>query len=247
MKKATVILIGLFCSVLTVNAQKKKENTISNALTAQQKKEGWQLLFDGKSTIGWHEFNKPVLGSSWKAVDGSLHLDSSKKADWKSENGGDIVYDKAYRNFHFKIDWKISKGGNSGIIFYVQEDKKYEYPWYTGIECQVTDNQNSEDGKIDKCRAGDLYELVSCTKDVVKGAGQWNHLEIISNNGKLKVIINGSKVIVTTIWNENWNRLIAGTKFKDMPGFGRFRSGKIALQDHGADVWYRNIMIRELK
>jgi len=246
MKKAIVIIIGLFFATINGNAQKKVSSPISNVLTVKQKKEGWKLLFDGKSTTGWHTFNKTTLGSAWKVEEGALRLDASQKEGWQTANGGDIVYDKIYKNFDFKIEWKISKAGNSGIMFYVQEGKQYEYPWQTGVECQVADNQYNEDGKIDKCRAGDLYELVSCNKDVAKRANEWNQLEIISDNGKLIVILNGVKVISTTIWDKNWSELIAVTKFNDMPGFGTFKTGKIALQDHNADVWYRNIMIKEL-
>ena len=241
MKKTVFLIIGLVWLTLGANAQK------TNTLTERQKKEGWQLLFDGKSTAGWHTFNKAFLGTSWKAENGALHLDSFKKEGWQTADGGDIVFEKTYKNFDFKIDWKISKGENSGVMFYVQEGKQYEYPWNTGIECQVADNQNNEDGKIDKCRAGDLYELVSCSKDVTKPANQWNQLEIISINGYLTVILNGEKVISTALWDKKWKELIAATKFKDMPDFGTFKTGKIALQDHGADVWFRNIMIKELK
>ncbi|HEY4618966.1 MAG TPA: DUF1080 domain-containing protein [Flavobacterium sp.] len=246
MKKTTAIIVSLFCMIASANAQKKTFANDTNLLTEKQKKEGWQLLFDGVSTIGWHTFNKTILGSAWKVDGGTLHLDSSKKEGWQTANGGDIVYDKIFENFDFKIEWKISKGGNSGIMFYVQEGKQYEYPWQTGIECQVADNQNNEDGKIDKCRAGDLYDLVSCNKDVAKPEGVWNQLEIISKNGKLRVFLNDVKVISTTIWDRNWKGLIDATKFKEMPGFGTFRTGKIALQDHGAAVWYRNIMIKKL-
>tara|TARA_R110000868_G_scaffold113100_1_gene303858 strand:+ start:2599 stop:3324 length:726 start_codon:yes stop_codon:yes gene_type:complete len=241
MKKTVFLIIGLVWLTLGANAQK------ANMLTEHQKKEGWQLLFNGESTAGWHTFNKTSLGNSWKAEDGTLHLDSSKKEGWQTANGGDIVFEKTYKNFDFKIDWKMSKAGNSGVMFYVQEGKQYEYPWNTGIECQVADNQNNEDGKIDKCRAGDLYELVSCSKDVTKPANEWNQLEIISINGYLTVILNGEKVISTALWDKKWKELIAATKFKDMPDFGTFKTGKIALQDHGADVWFRNIMIKELK
>ena len=241
MKKIVFLSIGLFWIALGANAQK------ANTLDKNEKKEGWQLLFNGASTAGWLTFNKAFLGSSWKAEKGTLHLDSAKKEGWQTANGGDIVFEKTYENFDFKIDWKISKGENSGVMFYVQEGKQYEYPWNTGIECQVADNQNNEDGKIDKCRAGDLYELVSCTRDVTKPANEWNQLEIISNKGHLTVILNGEKVISTMLWDKKWEELIAATKFKDMPGFGTFKTGKIALQDHGADVWFRNIKIKELK
>ncbi len=247
MKKVIILIIGIFGMALTTNAQKINSNSKANTLSPKEIKEGWQLLFDGKSTTNWHTYNKAFLGSAWKAEAGTLHLDSSKKEGWQTANGGDIVFEKTFKNFDFKIEWKIALAGNSGILFYVQEAKKYEYPWNTGIECQVADNQNNEDGKIYKSRAGDLYELVACTNEVVKPANEWNQLEIISKNGNLTVILNGEKVIATSLWDKKWKELIAATKFKDMPGFGTFKTGKIALQDHGADVWFRNIRIKELK
>jgi hypothetical protein len=246
-KKTLVVIIGVFFVGMNSQAQKKEVAEHFNVLSKEQKKEGWQLLFDGKSTNGWRSYNKAVLGSAWKIEAGTLHLDASQKDGWQTANGGDIVFDKVYKNFVLKTEWKVAKGGNSGVMLYVQEEKQYEYPWQTGIECQVLDNQYHGDGKIDKCRAGDLYALVSCTEDVSKGANQWNQLEIISNNGKIEVILNGKKVISTILWDENWKQLIAKSKFKDMPGFGSFHTGKISLQDHNAEVWYRNIMIKELK
>lgn len=217
-----------------------------NTLTAAQQKEGWQLLFDGKTTNGWHTFNQPNIGSAWSVEDSALHLDASKKGDWQTINGGDIICDKAYGNFDFKIDWKISAGGNSGVMFYSQEGSQYQYPWQTGIESQVLDPVNGDDAKTPKCHAGDLYELVACSKDVVKPAGEWNRLEIISDSGHLQLLMNGVKVIDMMLWDDNWKQLIAGTKFATMPGFGMFRTGKFALQDHGHDVWFRNIMVKEL-
>lgn len=237
------VLIGL----LSCNSPKDKAVVNEpNTLTEDQKKDGWQLLFDGRSTTGWHTFNKPTLGSAWKAEDGTLHLEGSKTNGWQTLNGGDIIFEKEYKNFDLKVDWKVPPGGNSGVMFYSQEGPQYEYPWQTGIESQVLDNKDAGDAKIIKCKGGDLYDLVSCKVDVVKPAGQWNELEIISKNGNLNLILNGTEVISTTIWDDNWKQLIAATKFKDMPGFGMFKSGKIALQDEGNDVWYRNIMIKEL-
>lgn len=246
-KKIVILSMGLFLVTINTQAQKKEIAAKLNVLSKTQKKEDWQLLFDGKSTKGWRTYNKAVLGSAWKIEEGTLHLDASQKDGWQTANGGDIVYDKNYKDFSLKMEWKVAKGGNSGVMLYVQEEKQYEYPWQTGIECQVLDNQYHGDGKIDKCRAGDLYALVGCNEDVSRGANQWNQLEIISENGKMEVILNGKKVISTSVWDENWKQLIAKSKFKDMPGFGSFQTGKISLQDHNADVWYRNIMIKELK
>ncbi|MDN3550435.1 3-keto-disaccharide hydrolase [Mucilaginibacter aquaedulcis] len=204
-------------------------------------------LFDEKTTKGWHTYGKDTIGSAWKAEDGVLHLDASQKGDWQTKNGGDIVSDQEYENFDFKTEWKISRTGNSGIMFYVHEDPaKYQYAWYTGPECQVADNKENEDGKLIRHRAGDLYDLLSISKDVVKPAGEWNQVEIVANKGKLDIYMNKEHVLSTTLWDDNWKKLIAGSKFKEWPAFGTFKTGRIALQDHGADVWFRNIEIKKL-
>ncbi|PWK69217.1 uncharacterized protein DUF1080 [Mucilaginibacter oryzae] len=222
-----------------------KEDTTAAATAA--KDTGFTPLFDGKTTRGWHAYGKAVAGAAWKAEDGVLHLDASQKGDWQSKNGGDMVSDEEYTNFDLKLEWKISKGGNSGILFLVKEDTaKYKYSYYTGPECQVVDNKENADGKLIKHRAGDLYDLISISKEVVKPAGEWNQVEIVCNNGKLDFTINGEQVLSTTLWDDNWKKLVAGSKFKEWPDFGTFKTGHIVLQDHGADVWYRNIEMKKL-
>jgi uncharacterized protein YaiE (UPF0345 family) len=239
MKQVLTIAATLF--FLTVFAQQKP-----NTLSAKEKKDGWQLLFDGKTTKGWHTFNKPQIGEAWKVANGAIYLDTTQKDGWQVKGGGDIVNEKVLANFHLKLEWKISKAGNSGIMFYVQEGEKFDYPWYSGPEVQVLDNDGHDDGKITKHRAGDLYDLIKSTTEPVKPYNQWNKAEIICNNGKLTLKLNGVTVVSTIMWDDNWKALIAGSKFKDMPGFGTFTSGKISLQDHGHAVWFRNIKVKEL-
>lgn len=217
-----------------------------NTLTDAQKQEGWQLLFDGQTTKGWHVYNHKTDGSAWKVADGALYLDTTQKKDWQVVGGGDIVTDDEFENYHFMVDWKIAKNGNSGIIFNINEDPKYEHTWHTGPEMQVLDDAGHSDAKIIKHRAGDLYDLISSSPETVKPAGEWNHVEIISNNGNLEFHLNGTKVLSTTMWDDNWKKMIANSKFKDMPGFGTFKKGRIGLQDHGNMVWFRNIMIKKL-
>lgn len=220
---------------------------MANVLTEEQQKEGWQLLFDGQSTKGWHKYGGNAVGSAWKVADGALYLDTTDKKDWQIKDGGDIVSDSAFGNFHLKLEWKIAKDGNSGIIFYIHEDTaKYEWPWHTGPEMQVLDNSGHPDSKIIKHRAGDLYDLISCSKETVKPAGEWNLAEIKSLNGKLELSLNGEVVVSTTLWDDAWKKLVAGSKFSSMPDFGTYKVGKIGLQDHGNMVWYRNVMIRKL-
>ena len=215
--------------------------------TAQTKKEkGWISLFDGVSTNGWHSYGKSAAGKAWKVEDGTIHLDGAAKKSYQTDGGGDLVTDNEFENFDLKLEWKISKNGNSGIIFYVHEDSSYKESWNTGMEMQVLDNDGHPDGKIHKHRAGDLYDLIACTTETVKPVGEWNQVEMISKKGKLEFKLNGLTIVSTTLWDDNWKQLIAGSKFKNMPGFGSYHKGKIALQDHGNDVWFRNIIIKKL-
>ncbi|WP_276499194.1 3-keto-disaccharide hydrolase [Pontibacter litorisediminis] len=207
----------------------------------------WTPLFDGETTNGWHTYGKDAVGKAWIVDDSALHLDASNKKDWQTSDGGDIVTEEEYGDFHLQLEWKVAENGNSGIIFYVQEDTaKYDYTWNTGLEMQVLDNNGHPDAKIKTHRAGDLYDLISSSPETVKPAGEWNQAEIISKDGHLVFHLNGEKVLETTLWDDNWRQMVAKSKFADMPGWGTFKSGKIALQDHGDNVWYRNIRIKRL-
>lgn len=225
MKKYIFSALILFATTQMANAQK-----------------GFKPLFDGKTTTGWHTYGKTTVGNGWKAEDGVLHFDPKAK----NNDGGDLVTDKEYSNFHLKIDWKVAPKANSGIIFFVKEDPKYRQTYLTGPEMQVLDDAGHPDGKIIKHNSGDLYDMVQSKSKAVKPVGEWNTAEIISKNGNLTLVLNGVKVVKTTMWDDNWKALIAGSKFKNWEGFGTFKSGKIALQDHGDEVWFRNILIKEL-
>ena len=217
-----------------------QESAEPNAAT-----EEWTPLFDGNTTEGWHTYGSDSVGQAWQVMDGALYLDPAAKKSGKT--GGDLVTDNEYSNYHLKLDWKVAQNGNSGIIFYVKEDPaKYPNTYNTGLEMQVLDNEGHPDAKINKHRAGDLYDLIASSPETVKPVGEWNHVEIISNNGNLELYQNGEKVVTTTLWDENWKNMVANSKFKDMQDFGSFKSGKIALQDHGDAVWFKDIMIKEL-
>lgn len=237
---ATIILL------ISCNPTKQSADG-NNQLSKEDKTDGWKLLFDGKTTKGWHKYGADKAGAAWKVKDGYLYLDTTIKENWQIKDGGDIVTDEEYENFHLKLEWKIAKDGNSGIIFYINEDKsKYNWCWETGPEMQVLDDNGHPDAKIIKHRAGDLYDLISCSKETVKPYGEWNLAEVKCVNGKLDLYLNGENVVSTTLWDDNWKKMVAGSKFRNMPGFGTFKKGRIGLQDHGNEVCFRNIRIRRL-
>lgn len=247
MSKIYFILVALIflygCNSTKINSM----NSSSSMLSQREKNEGWQLLFDGQTTNGWHGYGRQTVPKAWKAENGILHLDAASKKNYTTNEGGDIVTDEEFDNFDLKLEWKISKNGNSGIMFYVKEDTlKYERPYFTGPEMQVLDNTGHADAKIYKHKAGDLYDLIPSTKDVTKPVGEWNQVEVIANNGKLDFYLNGEHTVNTTMWDDNWRKMIAASKFKAWPDFGTFKKGRIDLQDHGDEVWFRNIKIKRL-
>jgi hypothetical protein len=232
MKFITIALMTLFCTS-QVHAQKGK----------------WISLFDGKTTKGWHSYGKEVAGAAWKVEDGAITLDPSQKNDWQVRDGGDLVSADSFDDFHLQLEWKIAKNGNSGIIFFIQDDAvKYKNTWYTGPEMQVLDNDGHGDGKIFKHRAGNLYDLVAGKEGVVKAVGEWNKVDIIAEKGKLTFKLNDTEVLSTTYGDDNWKELIKNSKFSkgESPDFGKVFSGHIGLQDHGDRVYYRNIRIQRL-
>ena len=240
MNKFLLSLTVSLCIGIVSSAQ-----TSINKLDAREQADGWKLLFDGRTKNGWHVYNKKSDGSACRVADGALFLDPKAKGP-EGEGGGDIISDQEFENFHLKLEWKLEPGGNSGLIIQAQEDPKYRYAWVTGPEIQIIDNDGHADAKNKKHRAGDLYDLVAATPETVKPIGEWNLMEVVQKNGTLELFLNGSKVVTTTQWDDNWTKLIAESKFRAMPDFGKFRKGRISLQDHGNAVYFRNIKIQPL-
>ena len=243
----SLVAAAIFCSYGLIRVSSM--NTLENTLSQQEKNDGWVPLFDGKTTKGWHSYGQDKALNDWKVTDGAITLEPP--AEGKKKEGGDLVTNNEYSNFDFKVDWKISPKGNSGIIFYIHEDSAlYHEPYNTGPEMQVLDNGTPtrlghSDGKLYTHRAGDLYDLLA-SKEAVNPQGEWNHVEIISLNGKLDFYLNGVHTLSTKLWDDNWKRMLAISKFKDMKDFGTFKQGKISLQNHGDKVWFKNIKIKKL-
>ncbi|MCB0584663.1 MAG: DUF1080 domain-containing protein, partial [Phaeodactylibacter sp.] len=220
-----------------------------NTLSEAERAAGWKLLFDGKSTNGWHSWKRKTPGSSWIIEDGALKINAVRQPDGslKAEDGGDLVTDQEYENYELRLEWKISPCGNSGIIFNVIEAEQYDYPWQTGPEMQIIDNTCHPDARIESHRAGCLYDLVPVKYETVKPSGEWNKVRLIIRDGKSQFWLNGRRVVDFEMFTGEWARMIQNSKFRDMPDFGKARKGRICLQDHqDAAAWFRNIKIREI-
>lgn len=246
-KNVTFVFCAVVLLMTACNTTKKSMSAPEiNTLTRQEENDGWKLLFDGKTKTGWHTYGKPEVAEAWKIADGVLFFDTAR-LNGKRAGGGDIITNDEYENFHLKLEWKIAPGGNSGVIFLVNEDPaKYKQTYATGPELQIIDNNGHADAKNIKHRAGDLYDLMASSKETVKPLDEWNMAELKINNGKLDLYLNGTNTVSTTMFDDNWKTLVSSSKFKTWEGFGKFKKGKIALQDHGNMVFFRNIKIKQL-
>jgi hypothetical protein len=257
-----VLLIGLAIAGSQVfyscKSTVKKADTVStveavavdsnNSLTAQEKTEGWELMFDGKSTKGWRKYDTTVFpAAGWAADSGTLHCIGSGMGE-AGGKGGDILYDKKFKDFDLKLEWKLSKGGNSGVFYFVQEIPG-EQSWKSGCEMQILDNINHLDARLGKNgdrQAGSLYDLVPAVPQNAKPIGEWNTAEIVVYQGTVVHFQNGEKVVEYHIGTPDWTKLVKGSKFKDFPEFGKYKEGYILLQDHGNDVWFRHMRIKPM-
>ncbi len=209
---------------------------------------GWVTLFDGSSTDGWRKYDSTAFPSAgWVIEDNALKCVGSGEGE-AGGKGGDIIYDKKYKDFDLTLEWKISKGGNSGIL-YLAKEIPGEPIWKSAPEYQILDNERHPDAKLGKDgnrQAGSLYDLIPAKPQNAKPAGEWNTAEIMVYQGTVVHSMNGEVVVEYHIGTPDFEQMIANSKFKDFPEFGKYRAGYIGLQDHGNDVWYRNIKIKDL-
>lgn len=213
-----------------------------NQLTAAEKADGWELLFDGKDiNKNWRGYKMENSPTKWEVEDGAIFFNPNNYG-----TGGDIISREQYSEFEFSLEWKVAAASNSGIFYHAVESEDYKFPYETAPEMQVLDNNRHGDGKIEQHRAGDLYDLVKSRVENVKPVGEWNKVLIKVKGNNLEHWQNGEMVIKTTMWDDNWTALIKDSKFATWPGFGKSKIGHFALQDHGDPVWYKNIKVKKL-
>ncbi len=224
-------------------------NLIANTLSPTEKKNGWALLWDGKTSEGWRgaklsEFPK----NGWTMEEGILKV--HKGDGGESTNGGDIITKRKYKNFMLSVDFKITEGANSGIKYFVNPDLNKGEGSAIGCEFQILDDDKHPDAKLGvkgNRQVGSLYDLIPAPKDKPFKKGEWNTATVIVKGNHVEHWLNGVKLLEYTRNNEMWNALVAYSKYKDWPNFGNAEDGHILLQDHGDEVWFKNVKIKELK
>jgi hypothetical protein len=241
----TTLMICLMVA-FSINGFSQKDK--ANALSKKDKKEGYVLLFDGKTTTGWRGYNQPAFpAKGWEVIDGMLHVIGSARGE--AGGGGDVLYDKKFSNFELTLEWKVSEGGNSGI-FYLAQEIPGEPVWKNAPEMQILDNDRHPDAKLGvngNRAAGSLYDLIPGKFEAVKPEGEWNKVKILVFKGTVVHFVNGEQVLEYHLWTDDWKKMVDNSKFKEYPTFyNTAQEGFIVLQDHGDDVWFRNIKIKEL-
>ena len=207
-----------------------------NVLTAAEKDAGWKSLFDGKTLDAWQGFGGKPVPTGWHAIDGELR---------RVEGGGDLLSKEIYGDFEVSLEWKIAEGSNSGLIWRVGDD---EAPgWRTGPEMQILDNKHHPDGRLASTSAGACYALIAPDRDVSLAPNRWNTARLVAKGSKISYWLNNENVANFDVASAEWKDLVAKSKFKNFPNFGKLSKGRLMLQDHGDDVAFRNIKIRELK
>ncbi len=226
---------------LTLLAQTGAPKSVeaANVLTAEERSGGWRLLFDGKTTGGWHVFGRgPVVG--WDVKDGALIA-----LGQGGDRANDIVTNESFGSFDLVVDWKIAPRANSGIFYHVVE-QGYDAPYDTGPEYQLLDVEGWPD-RIETWQwTGANYAMHPPLSKAWKPVGEWNHTRILVDATHVEHWLNGVKVVDYELWTPDWQARVQAGKWKDYPGYGKAKAGRIGLQDHGNRIWFRNIKIKPL-
>ncbi|HTE00629.1 MAG TPA: DUF1080 domain-containing protein [Mucilaginibacter sp.] len=234
----SIIILTIMVLIINSFAFKADEN---NMLSKKEKADGWQLLFDGHSTAGWHLYNSATPFTVWKVKDGELFCDPLDKT-----GPGDLVTDKEYKNYDLKFDWKLPKGGNSGVFVNVIERKDIPTGWASGPEYQLLDYASPDYAKP-QSRSGCLYGFAPQKNPAkTKPADTWNHSEIKQQNGKVKFYLNGVLTAEEDFSSKSWADKVAKSHFGKFPEFGKHITGHIALQDWSTGVAFKNVKIKSL-
>ena len=239
---AHVTTLPMILVLLTASAEARQDNQ----LTEDEKKAGWRLLFDGRTTEGWRGYKMDKMPPGWKVIDGNLVRVSGGEGGKGAGGGDDIITIEQFADFEVQLEWKImDRAGNSGIILRASEDAVTS--WHTGPEMQILDNA-AYPGRSVRQLAGACYDLYAAAKDVSRPRGEWNAVRVVADGNHMEHWLNGVKLFEYELASDDWKERVAKSKFRDMNGFKNPPTkGHICLQDHTARIEYRNIKIRLLR
>jgi hypothetical protein len=227
-------------SLLSIKTQDIQAQNNYNQLTQTEINDGWKLLFDGKTTAGWRNFGKTTMNEGCEVKDGTLVILGKG-----GEMGGDIVTVEQYEDFELYLEWAISPGGNSGIFFHVLEEG-YSGPYETGQEYQLIDDIGFTDKLEEWQKSGADYAMHNAENKTLKPVGEFNSSIIKVKDGMVEHWLNEQKILSYELWTDEWKTLVQNCKWKEYPAYGLACKGYIGLQNHGSEIKFRNIKIRNL-
>lgn len=240
--KLLLPILALALIPFYLSAQKTKNGPV-NSLSKKEIKQGWQLLFDGKTLDGWKGYNSDKMFSCWSVSNGEMVC----MGEGGSETAGDIITVPVFGNFELSLDWSISKAGNSGIFYHVLEGEKYHAAYETAPEYQLIDDAGWPDKLEEWQQTGADYAMTpAAANKKLMPAGEWNHSRIVYNKGHVEHWLNGMKVVEYQVNSPEWKHKREQGKWKDYPGYAISQTGHIGLQNHGSGVKFRNLKVRKL-
>lgn len=228
-----------------------------------QDAEGYYVIFNGKDFTGWRGYGKDTVPGRWTVDEGAIKFNGAGGGEAQTGDGGDLIFAKKLDNFEMEVEWKVSKGGNSGIFYLGQEvettnedgTKQLQPIYISAPEYQVLDNANHPDAKLGvdgNRQSASLYDLIPAAPQNSKPFGEWNTARVVVNNGKVTHYQNGEKVLEYEMWTPEWVEMLQNSKFneKDLPAAFRLLNDKhpgfFAFQDHGDEVWFKNVRVKTL-
>ena len=242
MKSTFYLIIASVIALVACETRKKAAiGPTSNQLTEEQKAKGWRLLFNGEDLAGW-QFYKDRESNSWEVINGTLHCKAFDSAGKRA----DIMTIEQFDNFELAFDWKLAEQGNSGVMFRVTEE--FDEPFFSGPEYQVIDDQGypGDPLKPSQLTASNYDMHAAPTDKPISAVGEWNSSRLVVNGSHVEHWLNDVKVLEYELGSPEWLKLKEESKWKSENGYGMSPKGYIALQDHGSEAWYRNILIKVL-
>jgi hypothetical protein len=239
MKLESLVLFALTMFGLAQNGYAENKNTLS----AEEQKAGWRLLFDGRSTAGWRGYKSKTVSASWRVENGSL---LSRRV--RGQSSGDLITVDQFDDFELLLQWKMTKGNNSGVIYRATE--QHDQVWQSGPEYQILDNAGHLDGLNKLASAGACYAVFAPSKDATRPLGQWNQTRILAQGKHIEHWLNGEKLLEYDIDSDRWQAHVKTSKFfptaYGQGNWGQATKGHIGLQDYGGAIEFRNIKIRPM-